>query len=300
MGNSRWDNEAYLSYSSEASLKSRDELFARRSTTDTLKGNQELEPEKIQYRESRDSELNPKSCPIMIGLDVSGSMGVIAEHIAKGGLGTCVEELLQRKPVDDPHILFMGIGDACANDNAPLQVTQFEADNSICDQLTDIWLEGRGGGNAFESYDLAWAMAAYKTQTDQWEKRNAKGYLFTMGDELFPRQSDDYYMKKVFDKGQCSPERLLEDAQERYHVFHLIIAQGSYASGRVDTVERDWEKHLGKRVLTVINYDYVAEVVVSAIAVAEGRNAEDVVNSWNDKKAQETVRQALFGRNPQR
>ena len=36
-----------------------------------------------------------------------------------------------------------------------------------------------------ESYELALYFAAYKTSCDAWEKRQKKGYLFTLGDERF-------------------------------------------------------------------------------------------------------------------
>ena len=39
-------------------------------------------------------------------------------------------------PVADPHMMIMGVGDAWC-DRAPLQVTQFEPDIRIAEQLTD-------------------------------------------------------------------------------------------------------------------------------------------------------------------
>ena len=71
--------------------------------------------------------------------DVTGSMGMIADALARKGLGTMVEEILARKPVSDPHIMCMGIGDVLY-DRAPLQVTQFEADIRIAEQLEKLWL----------------------------------------------------------------------------------------------------------------------------------------------------------------
>ena len=40
-------------------------------------------PKFIEMRESRDSEDSPLSTPIIIGFDVTGSMGYLAEEIAK-------------------------------------------------------------------------------------------------------------------------------------------------------------------------------------------------------------------------
>ncbi len=300
MGHGRWSDDDWTSYSKSTSSMSRDALYSRRSADDSFKSGQNLNAKVIKFREARDSKENPCSTPVMVGLDVTGSMGFIAEHIAKEGLGSFVGHILQRRPVVDPHLLFMGIGDAVTNppDRAPLQATQFEADNRICQQLTDIWLEKGGGGNTFESYDLAWAFAAYRTHTDAWDKRKAKGYLFTAGDEMFPQGSSESYVKSILD-GNCpqviTPESLLAAAAERYHVFHIIVAEGDFASRNVERVEKSWQKHLGLRALTLIDHKHIAEVMVSAIAVSEGKDVDDVIKSWPDK-ASKVVARALLGK----
>lgn len=293
MGYGKFSGEAYTAYSAAAADKPRAMLFARSHKDAPTRSGQEVNVEKIGCRESRDSETNPNSLPVIVGLDVSGSMGMIAEQLAKQGLGTFVGQVLERTPVADPHLLFLAIGDAVAGDRAPLQATQFEADNKICDQLTDLYLEGGGGGNDFESYDLAWAFAVSKVNSDAWEKRKAKGYLFTIGDEMFPKSTSGHYLQTVFGGYQApTPEQLLTEAQERYAVFHVVILQGNYCLRHADAVMIDWRKHLGKRVLPVSNYAHVAEVLVSAIAVHEGTAVEDVLGWW-PQNVQAVVRTAL-------
>ena len=288
MGHGRWDSSSYKSYAASASTRDRHELYTRSSHHDVTESKQAINIEDIGFRESRDSEDNPVSTPIIIGLDVTGSMGMIPEKLTKGALGTLVEQTLQRKPVTDPHMCFLGIGDACAGDRAPLQATQFEADNTICVQLTDLFLEGGGGGNNFESYDLAWAFAVGKCQTDAWEKRQAKGMLFTIGDEMFPKRTNvEYVAKRVLGQAgeDTTPESLLTLAQERYHVFHVIIAQGHFAGSRLNAVESDWQQRLGKRALTCHSYDKLAELMVSAMAIENGEEVEDVLDWWDDDTA---------------
>ena len=56
----------------------------------------DLNPFGIAVRESRDSDLNPQSNAIIVGLDVTGSMGMIADALARKGLGTMVEEILAK------------------------------------------------------------------------------------------------------------------------------------------------------------------------------------------------------------
>ena len=140
MGMGSWNADSYANVSVARSKKSREEVFQQRSI------NKDFDPKRVVMRESCDSDDNPNSTAIIIGLDVTGSMGMVAEKIAKKGLGTLVESIHDRKPVTDPHIMMMAIGDINC-DRAPLQVTQFEADLRISDQIVDLWLEGGGGGN---------------------------------------------------------------------------------------------------------------------------------------------------------
>lgn len=186
MGNSRSTDADWVTYSTAAVTKSRADTFYRSSAKDVTRTGEKVDAVEIKLRESRDSAANPNSTPIIIGLDVTGSMGWLAEALAKTELPRLIGMILEKSPIADPHLMFMGIGDAVHPDEQPLQMTQFEADLKIAEQLQGIWLEGKGGGNHFESYDLAWAAAAYKTVSDCWEKRKKKGYLFTLGDEEFP------------------------------------------------------------------------------------------------------------------
>ncbi len=283
MGYARYDNASYMSFAKDIKHTSRSALFSRTSSDSQTKSGQQLNADKIEYRESRDSEANPQSTPVLVGLDVTGSMGFIPERLVKGGLGTFINGILQRKPISDPHLLFMGIGDAVAGDRAPLQVTQFESDNRICDQLMDIYLEGGGGGNHFESYDLAWAFATHRTRTDAWDKRKTKGFLFTIGDEEFPASTSTSYLERVFknDRPQDpSPISLLSSAQERYHVFHLIITEGSYAKRDLKKVVNSWQQHLQRRAIVIHNHELVPEYMISAIALENGVDLDEVLSWW--------------------
>ena len=83
--------------------------------------------------------------------------------------------------VADPQIMIGAIGDD-QFDDVPLQVGQFESDNRIDDQLRDIFLEGGGGGDKREGYALAAYFLNTRAQTDAWDKRGRKGYVFFIGD----------------------------------------------------------------------------------------------------------------------
>lgn len=279
MGSGSFDANVYRSYTSSVSTKTRDEVYTSRSI------HKNLDPKGVAFRESRDSVDNPNSTPIIIGLDVTGSMGMIAEYIAKEGLGTLFQGILDRKPVSDPHMMFMGIGDA-GWDRAPLQVSQFEADNRIVEQLTQLFLEGGGGGNNHESYDFPWYFAARHTVHDSMAKRGKRGYLFTVGDEETPQ---------VLTKGAInrflgtSPEVdvpsniSLEEAQRLYDVYHVVIEQGSHARSHMPQVRASWSTLLGQKVIYLSDYKLLSQTIVSAIQVAEGADAYAAVKGWGGR-----------------
>lgn len=277
MGSSRWSASDWTSYTSSTKTKTTDAIFTSHHLKDSLN------PLNIALRESRDSAHNPQSNAIIVALDVTGSMGVIADNMVREGLGVLVEEILARKPVSDPHIMMMGVGDAYY-DTAPLQVTQFEADITIAKQLEEIYIEHGGGGNNFESYHLPWYFAATHTSIDCFEKRGKKGYLFTVGDEEAPGDLLASQIKKVIgDKVQAdlSISQLLSMASRQYHVFHVVVEEGNHARYHLPRVMESWHRILGQRVLRLSNYKDLAQVVVSAIQVNEGSDIKDVTKSWS-------------------
>ncbi|MBE2293400.1 MAG: VWA domain-containing protein [Phycisphaerales bacterium] len=290
MGSARWNPSDWTSYAKSTARKTTDAVFTARHI------DPDLNPFGVALRESRDSDLNPASTAIVVGLDVTGSMGMIADALARQGLGTLVEEILARRPVSDPHILCAGIGDVVC-DQAPLQVTQFEADIRIARQLEKIWLEKGGGGNRCESYTLPWYFAALHTSIDCFEKRGKKGYLFTVGDEEPPRDLPASAIARfIGDRPQrdFSSQDLLTMVSRMYHVFHVIIEEGSHARSDPHGVRNRWTDLLGQRVIGLSDHTKLAEVIVSAIEVNEGHDRNRVVQSWSRKTA-EVVQRAVGG-----
>ena len=217
--------------------KSREEVFKQR------KIDPEMDPKRITVRESRDSEEHPESFPIIIALDETGSMGHIPELIIKNVLPDIMESILNAG-VKDPQVMFMGIGDCCFMEEAPLQVGQFESSDELMEKwLTKVYLEGKGGGNRHESYPLAWYFADHHIVTDAWEKRQQKGVLITIGDEscqkiLLKEQLSKYLNDNV--EEDIVSSKLLESVRERWNVFHIHCNGGSYRASQTN-----WEKLLG-------------------------------------------------------
>ncbi len=184
--------------------------------------------------------------------------------------------------------MLMGIGDfEC--DKAPLQVTQFEAENApLISQMEKVYLERGGGGNHHESYAAAWLFAATRTSIDCFEKRGKRGYLFTVGDEeptpkLFADQVRHFMGGEV--AGDLDGEHLLAMAQATYQVFHVLIEEGNHARHYPEQTRSAWTKLIGQNLIPLADHTKLAEVVVSAIQVAEGHDRAEVAKSWGGDTA---------------
>jgi hypothetical protein len=133
------------------------------------------------------------------------------------------------KPNENLQISFAGIGDA-KTDAAPLQVTHFESDNRFAKQLQKIWLEGHGGANGAESYNLLWWYAANKTHLNYVKQDGRKGILITIGDDnVHPSLTANeiqMWLDPTYDGGDISNQVLLNAAREQYDVYHIVITDG--------------------------------------------------------------------------
>jgi hypothetical protein len=266
LGYGNWSRADWKRYAaSSVHGRSRSELFGARGMKDAY------DPAKITLRESRDSAENPEATPIIIGVDVTGSMGVLAEELVVRGLNETFTDLIDRKPVPDPHVMAMAIGDAYF-DRAPLQATQFEADLRIVEQLRELWLEGGGGGNRGESYCLSHAFAGLKTVHDAHEKRGKRGFLFTVGDEPVLDGVERDQLGRVLGveaRRGITGREAVRLASEAYEVFHIIV-DGSYARRHMDEVRASWEAILPERVIYLPDPAKLAETIVATIEAASG------------------------------
>jgi hypothetical protein len=282
MGSGSLDSAAFRSYASSTRGKSVDEIFSS-SRLDDL-----LNPYGVKIRESRDSADNPESTAIILSLDVTGSMGMIAENLARKGLETVCTEFLARKPVPYPHFMFHAIGDVYC-DSAPLQVSQFEADDRMIQQLVKIYIEHGGGGNESESYDFSWYFAGAHTSIDCWEKRRKKGYLFTIGDESTPYGLKKDEVKRFLGEdiqSDLTAKQCLALAEKMYNVFHIIIEEGNGVRQLgIDHVRGEWQKLLGQRAVVLSDHTKLAELVISLIQMNEGVAKDTVVDSWDGSTA---------------
>jgi hypothetical protein len=235
-----------------------------------------FDPKFIDVRESMDSEEHPNSTPVIIGLDTTGSMGYLSEEIAKNGLNETMLKIYASKPIDDPQLMFAAIGDV--TDRAPLQVTQFESDIRIAEQLFALWLEGNGGDSP-EDFELLWYFADKHTRIDSFEKHEKKGFLFTIGDADVHKDVKGAYIANIFkdDAVGYTSKELFEMASKKYHVFHIHLNNNGLVPVNLSSI-------MGGKVAVIpkSSVSAIPEVIISIMQLANGEDKKTVLSQWSD------------------
>ncbi|WP_141577249.1 hypothetical protein [Actinomadura sp. WMMA1423] len=293
MGSGNWSTDVYAARASyRASTGASAFAYSDGGATSV---HPDLDPRGVTARESRDSGDHPESLAIGVLFDVTGSMGTVPRTL-QSKLPDLLGLLLRKGYVEHPHILFGAVGDATC-DRAPLQIGQFEADNRMDDDLGKILLEGGGGGQMRESYELAMYFMARHTSIDCFDKRGKRGYLFMIGDELAYPKAKRREIAAVIG-GEPDEDvpiaELVRELQRRYDVY-FIIPEGAYHSGSRE-LKDFWQGLLGQNVLYLDDLDAVCETIALTIGLAEdaidlGEGLEHLAEAGSD--AGESVSRAL-------
>src|SRR5262249_16614661 len=175
------------------------------------------------------SDAHPESHAVAVLFDVTGSMQDVP-RILQANLPRLMDLLIERGYLAHPQVLIGAIGDATC-DLAPFQVGQFESGNEIEEGLGRLYLEGGGGGQVTESYELAMHFMAHHTALDCLEKRGKRGYLFVIGDEApYSRVKRKEVKRLLGDKMQADVpiEDMLARLREQYDVYFVIPRMTSH------------------------------------------------------------------------
>lgn len=228
----------------------------------------DLDPLGVKVRESRDTDEHPESLAIAVLFDVTGSMGGVPRTL-QTKLPQLLGLLLRAGYVAHPQILFGAIGDATC-DRAPLQIGQLESDNRMDDDLGKIFLEGGGGGQKRESYELALYFMARHTAIDCYEKRGKRGYLFLIGDEMAYSAVKRGEAQAVIGdnlEGQVPLADLMTEVTRKWDTYYILPEGASYAGD--NEVLGFWRKLLGQNVIELADLDAVCETIALTVGLGE-------------------------------
>lgn len=259
------DNFTTMSYSAQ-------ELYKSRKLADVLN------PYKVM-RECCDSEEHPNTTPVILALDVTGSMGDSAVKVAQQ-LNTIMTDIYASGVVPDVEFCIMAIGDL-AYDGAPIQMGQFESDIRIAEQLDQVYFESGGGGNTYESYTAAWYMGLNHCKLDCWN-RGKKSIIITLGDELpNPYLPAKGIERTVGDKvqGDIETKDLLPQALEKFDIYHISVddrASSYQWNNERHNLDGKWTELLGEEHYKVCNLNNLAKTITNIITSTPSATGEGV------------------------
>lgn len=283
MGGGSWTTCSYINHSTEKRGFATMDAFLNAKSQDLYKSyslNSALNPKGVM-RECCDSEEHPNTIPVILALDVTGSMGSAAEAVAKQ-LNDIMSQLYSK--VTDVEFMTMAIGDL-SYDDAPIQASQFESDIRIAEQLEKVYFERGGGGNHWESYTAAWYFGLHNTKLDCW-KRGKKGIIITMGDEpmnpYLPRGPLEEVLGITL-QGDVDTKELYKEVTDKFEVYHLGINDNRNSFRRwKDEIEATWKPLLGQNYIEttcddlyktiadiIINYNTIGTTIETSIEVGE-------------------------------
>lgn len=272
MGSGTWTRSAFTDYSTTKgySIDSTGSIAGSYSNQEMFKSRRldpALDPKNI-IRECCDTDEHPNTLPVILALDVTGSMGQTAVEVAKK-LNVIMTKLYEE--VTDVEFMIMGIGDLSC-DSVPIQASQFESDIRIAEQLDKIYFEFGGGGNNYESYTAAWYFGSRHTNLDCL-KRDKRGIIITMGDEqlnpYLPINGRNCGLAKATgDNLQADIETkdLYEETVKKFDIYHLDVNHGR----RYDesSIEMSFKKYLDDNHFRKVTMDSIVNEIVDIIVSA--------------------------------
>lgn len=271
MGGGSWTTSSFTSYCTTTRGYSASDISLDGTITASLSSQEMykarfldpvLSPLKVM-RECRDSAEHPYTIPVILALDVTGSMGSAAVEVAKK-LNVVMTNLYDQ--VKDVEFCIMGIGDL-AYDRSPIQISQFESDIRIAEQMDKVYFEYGGGGNSYESYTAAWYMGVRHTDLDCW-KRGQRGIIITMGDERMNPYLPMSALNTCTGDGvqtDINTAELYKEVTEKYDVYHLDVNHGWRHD---DGIESSWKSLLDDKHFREVTLDSIADTIVEIIVNA--------------------------------
>jgi len=199
----------------------------------------------------------------VVAIDVTGSMGNWAKTVWDK-LPMFYGQMNMRGYVTDPAISFAGVGDAYT-DRAPLQISEFKTGTHIDEAIEKIWLEGAGGGQTYESYELCAYFYARKCQI----RSATTPVFFFMGDEGFYKNIKGAHIEKFIGDaiGEDIPSEVL--FRELRNKFHVFFIHKPYFDPEVDAKQlAKWREVVGpERILEMREPKAIVDIMLGAIAL---------------------------------
>ncbi|KAH3756373.1 hypothetical protein Pelo_11793 [Pelomyxa schiedti] len=211
--------------------------------------------------------------PLIVCLDVTGSMGKFAK-VMYDKLPMFYGQIMTSNYLADPAISFCAVGDAFA-DRAPFQATDFAQGQDLDSLVTKLYLEGNGGGNYHESYELAaWYFARLCKVTAPGARRPL---IFFTGDELCYDKVSAVHIRDYFgvDFEDVKTENVFADLCRKADVYFLqkpYVDGSPFGAEFTRQVTEQWTHLIGEGHVILMENEpkMVADVLLGIIALVGG------------------------------
>jgi hypothetical protein len=205
------------------------------------------------------------TAPLTILIDVTGSMGdwpsVMFSKLPYMD-NECKEYL-----GEDMELSFAAVGDA-NSDQYPIQIRPFAKGRDMEQQLKELVIEGNGGGQCAESYELT---ALYYARNA--EMPNAvRPIMIIIGDEGFydtiPNDQAKLAHVKLGSAG-IETSTVFEELKEKFSIY---LIRKPYNSSDDKHIQKKWEGLIGKEHIAILpSADRVVDVIFGILAQEKGK-----------------------------
>jgi hypothetical protein len=257
--------------------------------------NQGLHPDLDPKFYSQNNLKSKGRSPIVFALDVTGSMGEWVKTIYDK-LPMFYGQIIQNEYTFDPTLSFCAIGDADCS-KVPIQISGFSTGLDIDSCINKIFLEGGGGGNLRESYELA--AHFYLNNCDL--ENHEFPFLFITGDEAFFNEITKVNVEKIFGQKlekNLNSREVFKLLKKKFNVFHL--RKTFEMEEKEKGMYKQWGDTLGQeRVLSVNSPKASIDVILGCIAITTGARTleeyiKDMISRGQTQERVEEVTSALI------
>lgn len=239
-----------------------------------------VESQKAMGRTSMDPVMLPKDriirtdclSPVVSAFDVTGSMGNLP-LIIRDKMPLIAGQIIQNGYLEDPAMSLAAVGDV-VSDSGPIQVGEFLPLRSLDQSLGRIWLEGKGGGSAQESYEFtAYFYARYCLMP------NAQNPFFVFtGDEGFRERLYANELRHHFGSEHQDIEatQVFEELKQQFR-GNVFLIHRKYENPNADReILMQWRRVLGiEHVVQLHSDEAIADVMLGIFAIRTKKRTLD-------------------------
>lgn len=198
--------------------------------------------------------------PDEISTNSTAPLVIVTDHT--GSMGDWTATVFSKLPYldlegkeylgDDMEISFAAVGDVNSDDYA-LQVRPFASGTAFAEELKKLVIEGNGGGQHFESYDVA---AAYYARNCRMPNA-VKPILVFIGDEglydqLIPEHATTW--AKIDSTERMHISQIMMELKQKFSVYVVLKP---YGSGYKTNNKSDLDQRIEKQWIELLGEDHV-------------------------------------------